>query len=146
MPPPLRLICAGFFAALPLAAAAAAPAGVSVSQPWMRYLLPSIPAAGYMVLHNSGDAEAVLTGASSPACGMLMLHESQDASGMAMMTSVPDVAVPAHGSVSFAPGGYHLMCMQPNMKVGAQVPVMLDFKDGSSLILAMPVYGASSAP
>ncbi len=112
----------------------------------MRYLLPSIPAAGYMVLQNNGDAPAVLTGASSPACGSLMLHQSQDDSGMATMMMVRRIAIPAHGSVSLAPGGYHMMCMDPKMKVGDSVPVTLTLQDGTTIAAVMPVYGAQSAP
>ncbi len=134
------------FCLLAFPASAGAPSGVTASKPWMRYLLPSLPAGGYLVLHNSSDTPAILTAASSPACGMLMLHESQDSSGMAMMMAVPNVTVPAHGSVSFAPGGYHLMCMQPAMKVGSTVPVTLSFQDGSTLTVAMPVFGATGAP
>jgi copper(I)-binding protein len=124
----------------------AAAQSVTVQKPWMRFLLPSIPAAGYMTLLNSGNAPAILTGASSPACGMLMLHKSEDNSGMAMMMDVPNITIPPHGSQTFAPGGYHLMCMQPNMKIGDTVPVTLSFKDGTSLSAALPVYGAQGAP
>jgi copper(I)-binding protein len=112
----------------------------------MRYLLPNLPAAGYMVLRNDGDADAVLTGAASPACGMLMLHKSANDSGMEMMMDVQSVTVPAHGSVSFAPGGFHLMCMQPIMKVGDKLRVTLQFQDGSKLVAVLPVYGAQNAP
>lgn len=112
----------------------------------MRYLLPSIPAAGYLVLTNSGGSDVVLTKAASPACGMLMLHQSKDDSGMAMMMDVQNVTIPAHGSVTFAPGGYHLMCMQPSMKTGDKIPVTLTFQDGSTLATLMPVYGAQTAP
>jgi copper(I)-binding protein len=128
---------------LPVAAQAG---NVTVSKPWMRFLLPSIPAAGYMVLQNNGDAPAVLTGASSPACSSLMLHQSQDDSGMAMMMMVQNIPIPAHGSVTFAPGGYHLMCMDPKMKVGDKVPVTLTLQDGTSIAAVMPVYGAQSSP
>ena len=124
----------------------AATSSVTVEKPWIRYLLPNIPAAGYMMLQNTGDNAAVLTAAASPACGMLMLHESQDDSGMAMMMDVPSVTIPAHGSISFAPGGFHLMCMQPRMKVGDNVPVTLSFQDGSTLGAILPVYGAQTAP
>ena len=124
----------------------AAAAGVSVAHPWMRYLLPNLPAAGYMVLSNSGDDDAMLTGAASPDCGMLSLHESKDDSGMAMMMNERSIRVPAHGSVNFAPGGFHLMCMQPRMRVGGAVPVTLIFQDGRRLTIEMPVYGPDSAP
>jgi copper(I)-binding protein len=119
---------------------------VTAQKPWMRYLLPSIPAAGYMVLQNNGAADAVLTAASSPSCGMLMLHQSQDESGMAMMMDVGTITIPAHGSISFAPGGYHLMCMAPNMKPGGTVTMVLTFQGGAKLDVSAPVYGAQGAP
>jgi copper(I)-binding protein len=125
---------------------AAAAQSVTVEKPWVRYLLPSVPAAGYMVLENHGDSDVMVTGASSPACGMLMLHKSEDSSGMAMMIDVPDVTVPAHGSVTFAPGGYHLMCMQPSMKIGDTVKMTLMFQGGARVVVAAPVYGAQGSP
>ena len=130
-----------------LAAAPAAPAateGLTVSQPWMRFLTPGVPAAGYFTLRNSGARPAVLTGAASPACGQLMLHQSVVENGTAHMTMVMSVAVPAHGTVKFQPGGYHLMCIQPSAELRPKhsVPVSLQFKDGRSVSVAFPVYGA----
>ncbi|HQT64185.1 MAG: hypothetical protein B7Z75_09110 [Acidocella sp. 20-57-95] len=129
----------------PLVARAAAPE-LTVVKPWMRYLLPSIPAAAYMELQNPGVVDVVVTGAVSPACGMLMLHKSSDDSGMAMMVDVPSITVPAHGRVVLAPGGYHLMCMSPVMKLGDKVPVTLRLADGGTVAVMLPVYGAQNAP
>jgi len=142
----LKLWQAGALAAAMPWAAMAAPSGLTVSTPWMRYLLPNIPAGGYMILKNASDADVVVTGASSPACGMLMLHKSDESSGMASMTDVQRVTVPAHGSVSFAAGGYHLMCMQPRMHVDGRVEVTLQFLGGDSMVVLMPVYGVAGAP
>jgi len=119
---------------------------LTVTKPWMRYLLPSVPAAGYMVLQNDGSFDVVVTGASSPQCGMLMLHKSTDDSGMAMMMDVQSMTVPAHGSIALAPGGYHLMCMQPVMKVGDKVAVTLTLQGGARVDVVLPVYGAQGAP
>jgi copper(I)-binding protein len=128
------------------APALAQPDTLSVTHPWMRYLLPSIPAAGYMTVQNNGASPATIIGAASPACAMLMLHQSSDASGMAMMMDVPSITIPPHGSVTFAPGGYHLMCMSPAMKIGGQVPVTLTLQDGTKLAATLPVYGAQGSP
>jgi len=136
----------GILAAFLLAGPALAQSSVTITKPWMRYLLPSIPAAGYMLVQNSGDADAVITGAASPDCGTLMLHKSTDDSGMAMMMDMQTITVPAHGSVAFAPGGYHLMCMSPTMKVGGHVPVTLTLQDGSKIPASLPVYGAQGSP
>jgi copper(I)-binding protein len=142
----MRHIVWGIVVAGLLAGPAAAQPAVTITKPWMRYLLPSLPAAGYMVVQNNGGSPVAITGASSSACGMLMLHESSDASGMAMMMDVPNVTVPAHGSVTFAPGGYHLMCMQPKMVVGQNVPVTVTLQGGAQVRTLMRVYGAQSQP
>ncbi|MDQ2804088.1 MAG: copper chaperone PCu(A)C [Pseudomonadota bacterium] len=131
-------------AALAILLGAAAPArGLSVTQAWMRVLIPPLPAAGYFTVANSGDVATVLTSASSPACGQLMLHRSVDASGIARMDMVPSVTIPAHGTLAFAPGGYHLMCNNPANSVvpGGQVPVTLQFQDGTTLRVDFAVYG-----
>lgn len=124
-------------------AAQAASQDLSVSKPWIRFLTPGMPAAGYFALNNNGAHPVVLTGAASPACGQLMLHESMVMNGTAHMRMVKSITVPAHGSVSFRPGGYHLMCMQPasSMAPGQSAPVTLRFKDGRSISARFPVYG-----
>ena len=125
-------------------ASMAASANVSVEQPWMRFIIRSRPAAGYFTLHNNGDAAMKLTGAASPACGMLMLHQSKEVNGVEKMMMVKSIDVPAHGTVTFAPGGYHLMCMKPKaaMQVGKSVPVTLSFAGGEKVSAPFPVKGA----
>jgi len=124
-------------------AANAAKDDLAVAQPWIRFLVPGTPAAGYFTLQNNGSKPAVLTGAASPECGQLMLHESIVENGTAHMRMVMSIVVPAHGAVRFHPGGYHLMCMHPAAKMapGQSAPVTLRFKDGSSLSRDFPVYG-----
>lgn len=122
----------------------AAEQGLTVSDPWMRFIIPARPAAGYFVLANKTSRSRTLVGASSPACGMLMLHRSVGESGVEQMAMVKDVKVPAHGSVSFSPGGYHLMCMSPTaaMIPGHSVPVTLRFKNGDEVTASFSVRGA----
>ena len=119
---------------------------IEISQPWFRYVVPQVPAGGYMTLRNASANPAVLTGASSPACGMLMIHRSETAGGADRMVPVGSVAVPPGGALSFAPGGYHLMCMQPRMKPGETVNVTLTFQGGQTASAAFPVFGAAGKP
>ena len=103
---------------------------------WFRTLPGNLPAGGYFTLHNGGTAVATLTGAESRACGMLMLHKSESEGGAMKMVDVASVPVPVGADITFAPGGYHLMCMDTKsamMKPGATVPVTLDFADGSKV-------------
>lgn len=124
-------------------AAPAAAAGVTVEKPWMRFIIKARPAGGYFTLHNDTAKPVELTGASSPACGMVMLHQSKKVDGIDKMLHVERVAVPAHGTLKFQPGSYHLMCMKPKdtMVVGHEVPVTLTFAGGDSITVKFPVKG-----
>jgi copper(I)-binding protein len=76
---------------------------------------------------------------------MLMLHKSSTSGGMAEMAMVESVDIPHGGTVSFAPGGYHLMCTSPTaaMAPGANVPVTLTFGDGSASTTVFAVKNAN---
>ena len=118
-------------------------AGLALSGPYMRLIIPARPAAGYFTLENNSDADHALVGAASPGCGSVMLHKSESKDGVETMMPVKSVPVPAHQSLSFAPGGYHLMCMAPtaSLKPGNSVPVTLKFEDGGTLTGDFPVRG-----
>lgn len=146
LPRTTRAVSAACGAILILGAAAApvAAASLVVSGQWFRTIMPSLPAAGYFTLANPTDRTETLVGADSPGCGSLMLHRSIDEGGQERMAAVASLAVPARGSVAFAPGGYHLMCMSPTaaMARGKTVPVTLHFADGTSLAADFPVRDA----
>jgi copper(I)-binding protein len=135
-------------AALLAAALSASPgfaAPVAVSDAWFRALPAHLPAGGYFMLHNGSDKTVTLDAASSPACGMLMLHKSEEMSGMASMSDVARIDVPAGGTLKFAPGGYHLMCMNPTalLKQGTNVSVSLHLADGATIAAAFAVRSAT---
>jgi copper(I)-binding protein len=108
---------------------------VRVEHAWVRLLPGDLPASGYAVLRNTGDTPVALVAASSEASTQLMLHRSSTEGGMARMTMVERLAVPAHGQVALAPGGYHLMLMHARrpLKPGDTVKLRLQFADGSHL-------------
>lgn len=118
---------------------------LDVGDAWIRAMPAGIPSGGYFTLHNNGAKDLVLTGAATPACGSLMLHKSENKGGMSSMHHVDEVNVPAGGSVAFAPGGYHLMCMQATSAItpGATVAVTLSFKDGGRLTVPFQVRNAA---
>ncbi len=128
-----------------VAPAAAAETGVTLADGYIRTIIPARPAAGYFTLTNGGDTAASLVGASSPGCGSVMLHQTVSSNGQETMVAVKSVEVPPHGSVSFAPGGYHLMCMKPaaTLKPGTSVAMSLRFADGGTLSADFPVRGAT---
>jgi periplasmic copper chaperone A len=115
----------------PILLVASAPpstAKVTVTDGWFRTLPASVPSGGYFNMRNDGENTLTLTGAESPACGMLMMHKSSNGG----MEHVMSLEIAAGETVRFAPGGYHLMCMdtKPVLKPGAQIPVTFRFTSG----------------
>lgn len=121
------LACAGLGGAL------AAHPPVSVHDAWIRWLPAGLPAAGYMRLQNHSSKPVTLVNADSPRhYSSVMLHETLKNSGVATMGEVEGVVIPAHSELHFAPGGYHIMLMNPKhtIRPGASIPIVLRFAGG----------------
>jgi copper(I)-binding protein len=130
-----------------LAAPPASPEGVRVEHAWIRWLPANLPAAGYAEIVNDSNATVSVTSARSADYGMVMLHRSRLADSDSRMEKVDRLDIPAHASVTLAPGGYHLMLMhaQQVIKPGDKVPVILHFASGKTLQVDFPVLPANAS-
>lgn len=131
--PALRVFAA---AGLSLALLAPAFAGsIKIEDPWIRWLPANLPAGGYAKVVNDSDKTVEIVGASSPKYGMVMLHQTVDQGGMMKMLHVDSIPIPPHKSMSFTPGGYHIMLMQPKpgIEPGQKIPVTLELKGGEKI-------------
>jgi copper(I)-binding protein len=139
---PLRAVLFALAAGLALATSASA-ADLRLSEAWVRLIAGGAPAAGYFTLHNDGPVDLRLEGASSPDFGMAEMHRTMTDGGRTTMEPVDSAVVPAHGTLAFAPGGYHLMLMhpKPGLKPGDQATVALKLSGGRTLTAAFPVRG-----
>jgi copper(I)-binding protein len=111
---------------------------------WVR--LPAVsgrPAAGYLTL-SGGEKAEVLTGASSPAAERVELHESAMADGRMRMNRLSSVPLPVGGTVSFAPGGLHLMLFGLKAQPGDSVPITLELASGATLSVKAQARPASA--
>lgn len=146
---PRRGLLAACAAALALVAlpnlAVAAPI-VQASGAWIRWLPAGLPAGGYVTLRNTSARPVELIGADSPDYGNAMLHQSMSKGGMSEMLHVEQVLIPAHGSVAFKPGSYHIMLMQRknDVKPGDNVPITLKFAGGMTLRVDFEVRKADA--
>ena len=107
-----------------------------VDDAWVREAPPGAKAlAGYMKLHNHGDKERVLVGATSPAFDNVMLHRTVMEGEMSKMVHQHMITIPAGGMLSFEPNSYHLMMVKPKqaLKAGDKVSVTQSFKNGDTL-------------
>ena len=129
-----------------LGASFAHAATLSVSDCWIRSMPSNLPSSGYFVVANDGDAPAKLVGAETPAFGMAMLHKSESNGGTATMSHVESADVPAHGTLRFAPKGYHLMLEDASkpLKVGSTIPLSLTFADHSKVTATCTVKPPSA--
>jgi periplasmic copper chaperone A len=138
------------FAAWALSACHAAPRELGADQAWVR--LPAVsgrPGAAYFVLHG-GREGAVLNRVTAPFAARAEMHtEMRDGATSAMsMAPMRDVAVPAGGTVPFAPTGRHVMLFDvaPGLKPGGTAPLTLSFAGGRQLTVQARLVSAGDPP
>jgi hypothetical protein len=128
--------------ALTLVAAATEAAGVSVRGAWVRETPPGMTMmAGYMELRNNTSQPQVLVAASSSDFETVMIHRTIVKDGMAGMEHAPQIELTPNARLIFAPGGYHLMLMNPKrtLRAGDRVDINLELRGGLVLRVAFEV-------
>jgi copper(I)-binding protein len=127
--------------------AQAAPATVTVAQPWSRPAAAGTTGAGFFTLINGGKAPDSLIAAESPVARKVEIHRSSMAGGVMRMNRLDRVPIPPGGRVIFAPGGYHLMLMNlaKPLNPGDRFPLTLVFASGARAPVEM-VVGSGAAP
>jgi copper(I)-binding protein len=122
---------------------------LEIAHPWARATPPSAPAGGgFLKITNTGTTPDRLISASSPGAEIVQVHEMKmDGNVMRMREVEKGLEIPPGGSVTLAPGGYHLMMMglKAPFKQGASVPVTLVFEKAGKIDveLAVEAMGAS---
>ncbi|MSQ51997.1 MAG: copper chaperone PCu(A)C [Betaproteobacteria bacterium] len=132
----------GLILALNLGAAASQETVVSVRDAWVRESPPGVTTmAGYMALRNNTSRPQVLVAASSSGFASVMIHRTIVKDGMAGMAHTPQIELTANANLIFAPGGYHLMLINPkrSLRAGERVEINLEFRGGLVLPVAFEV-------
>jgi periplasmic copper chaperone A len=122
-----------------------ADSAVVVSDAWVRATAgaedPSKTGA-FMALDNEGTEDVALTGASSPVAGMVELHEMAMVDGAMVMRKIDGgIEIEAGYGQVLMPGGNHVMLMglTEELAPGDEVELVLEFSDGTSEQLTVPV-------
>lgn len=92
------------------------------------------PAAVYFDLSYSGEQNLTVSSVAVEGAGMSMIHDYGEAAGQMKMMEAQPIVLTAGTPVTFAPGGLHVMAMQPSAdwQPGGTVNVTLTLSDGSS--------------
>ena len=103
--------------------------------------------AAYLTIHNDGASADKLTGISVD-FATAEIHEMKKANGVMQMRAVPDgLEIPAHGTVTLAPGGYHVMLvgLKHPLAKGETVEATLTFAHAGEVKVALPVQAVGAA-
>lgn len=92
--------------------------------------------AMFGTITNSGTEAVTLTTGSVEGVGMVQVHEFVTEDNKQIMQEMPNgLEIPAGGSVTLQPGGYHVMMMDvtADWQVGDEVPVTLEFTNNETV-------------
>jgi copper(I)-binding protein len=139
---------AGLILGLAATAQAAPHGNVEVTAPWSRPAVAGGSGVGYLVLANRSRRPETLVKVESPAARTVEIHRASLTGGVMSMAAQDRVAVPPGGSVSFAPGGYHLMFLDltRTLKPGDRLPATLVFANGRRLAVNFAVGTGGGPP
>jgi copper(I)-binding protein len=114
---------------------------LKIEHPWSRATPPGASVgAGFMVITNSGKADALVS-VSSPVAERVELHSSREEGGVMKMRKLTRLEIPAGGTVRFEPGALHLMLvgLERPLVEGSRVPLTLQFGSAGELTVQLKV-------
>lgn len=110
-----------------------------------RLVLPVLkgsPGAAYFMLDNSSGATAVLASIAIDGASKASMHQTAEDT----MTSVERVEIAPGTSITFAPGGLHVMAYElaDRLKPGGTTQMTLTFADGETLSAPLKIEAAGT--
>ena len=109
---------------------------VVVKNAWIREAPPMMKMlAGYMEIHNMGKNAVMLRSVNCSKFERVEIHRTIIHNGMAEMKPASNVIINPGKVLTFKPGGYHLMLINPKkpLKAGDKADFTLSLSDGNSL-------------
>ncbi len=135
-------------ATLPAVAQETKAGDLVITQPWSRATPNGAKvAAGYLQITNKGTAEDHFIAVSTERAASGEIHEMAMNNGVMTMRPLDKgLAIAPGQTVTLAPGGYHLMFMQPKVpfKEGDKIPVTLSFEKAGKVDVTFDVRGIAA--
>ena len=105
--------------------------------------VPGRPASGYFQLRIRGDRGALVS-VTSPQAGRIEMHETMNMANMTSMHALAAVPVRDGETLSFTPGGRHLMLydLGPPASAGGRIDLVLHFQRGDPITLSAALVSA----
>ncbi len=122
---------------------------ILVDKAWSRATPPGVEiGVGYLTIKNDGGTPDRLVSVSTPVAETAEIHQTQMQDGKMQMRPVPDgVPIPAKGTVTFEPAGYHLMLMglKAPLEKGSTFPGTLTFEHAGTVDVTFSVAGMGAS-
>ena len=104
---------------------------MEVTHAWVRLPAPGLSiAGGYFDIVNRSATPIELIGASSDAARSIEMHSESHDGEVMQMRQLDAVALAPKQTVSFSPGGTHLMLLGYSGVTSNTIPIRLRFSDG----------------
>ena len=131
MPPARHLLRLLFW--LPLAlllhSCSTPPEAIVIDNAFVRLPVPGRDVlVGYFDLYNGTSDSVTIVGAHSPSADAIELHTMLEDGDMMRMRRLRTLTLGAGESVSFAPGGHHLMIFGATAKAGGSIDITFEFE------------------
>ncbi len=139
----MRMLLAALLLGL---AATASAEDLTIDRAWVRLAPPGAQAmAGFMAV-TGGLRDVVIESASSADFAQVEIHEVSMTDGVMQMRALPELEVPAGARVTLAPGGEHLMLIDPRRELAAGDKVKISFVLSRGKPLDVEFIVGSAAP
>ncbi|NQZ79877.1 MAG: copper chaperone PCu(A)C [Colwellia sp.] len=115
---------------------------ITFSTPWIRLLPPTVMhTAAYVTIDNSSNKPDTLLNVTSTVVNSLSVHQTKNVDGMMKMLSADNLQIPAHGKITLAPGGYHIMLMglESSLVENQEITMTFEFKNAGEIEVVFPV-------
>lgn len=133
------------FLAMPAQAEDVTAGSLKISAAWARATPKGAPVGGgYMTITNTGSAPDRLAGGSSDISKRFEFHEmSMDNGVMKMRAVVTGVEIKPGETITFKPGGYHVMFVGLNkpLEQGQHIKATLEFEKAGKVAVDFTVEG-----
>lgn len=110
-------------------------AQVLVENAWVQLAPPGITVnAAYMQIKNPQARQQTIVGLSADCCAKVMLHNTRKVGDKVVMEHLDYLVIPVQSNVLLAPGGMHIMLVEPQeeLTLASKVKLTFSFSDGST--------------
>ncbi len=115
---------------------------IMVNNPYARATPPAaVTSAVFAEIANTSGTDRYIVAAETTAAGKVELHDVIMDGDMMKMRQIPELKIPANGTLELKPGSFHIMLFKlpEPLAEGEKIDVEITFKNGEKQTFTAPV-------